>query len=86
MNELRRKCPLCGGELIRSRSASFYFWRRPWRRKLFDWSNERVFPWACMGCGVVLLYLERLPVLTEEAGGSRVRAVAPKAQPAHFKS
>jgi hypothetical protein len=39
-----------------------------------------------MGCGVVLLYLERLPVLTEEAEGSRVRAVAPKAQPAHFKS
>jgi hypothetical protein len=53
---------------------------------LFDWGNERVFPWACMGCGVVLLYLERLPVLTEEAEGTRVRAVAPKAQPAHFKS
>jgi hypothetical protein len=86
MNELRRKCPLCGGELIRSRSSPFQFWRLPWARRLFDWGDEKVFPWACMGCGVVLLYLERLPVLTEEAENSRIRAVAPKAQPAHLKS
>lgn len=86
MNELRRKCPLCGGELVRSKSATFRFWRSPWKRGLFDLRGERVFPWACMGCGVVLLYLERLPVLTEQNETARSRAVAPEAQPAHFKS
>jgi hypothetical protein len=72
--------------MVRSRSASFHFWRWPWKRKLFEWATERVFPWACMGCGVVLLYLERLPVLSEETNTARARSVAPKAQPAHFKS
>ncbi len=86
MDDLRRKCPLCGGEMVRSRTASFHFWRWPWKRKLFEWGAERVFPWACMGCGVVLLYLERLPVRSEETNTARARSVAPKAQPAHFKS
>ena len=86
MNELRRKCPLCGGELIRSRSATFTFWKKPWGRKFFDWGNERVFPWACMGCGVVLVYLERLPLPAEQDEKARARSVAPEAQPAHLKS
>ena len=86
MSDMRRKCPLCGGELIRSKTATFRFWRRPWNRKFFDFSGERTFPWACMGCGVVLLYLERLPVMTEEHKTARARSVAPEAQPAHFKS
>ena len=86
MDAPRRKCPLCGAELIRSRTATFHFWRRPWKRKLFDWGQERVFPWACMGCGVVLLYLERLPVLSEETRAERARSVSPEAQPAHYKS
>jgi hypothetical protein len=86
MSELRRKCPLCGGELIRSRRATFRFWRSPWKRRFFDWGDERVFSWACMGCGVVLLYLERLPVLSEEPRTARTRSVAPEAQPAHYKS
>lgn len=86
MNELRRKCPLCGGELVRSKTATFSFWKRPWSRKLFDWGNERVFSWACMGCGVVLIYLDRLPSLVEEPRTGRARSVAPEAQPAHLKS
>ena len=86
MNDLRRKCPLCGGELVRSRTPTFRFWRSPWRRRLFGGHDERVFPWACMGCGVVLLYLERLPVLSEESRTARARSVAREAQPAHFKS
>jgi hypothetical protein len=39
-----------------------------------------------MGCGVVLLYLERLPVLSEESKTERAPAVAAEAQPAHFKT
>jgi hypothetical protein len=86
MNELRRKCPLCGGEMIRSRQATFRLWRNPWKRRFFDWGDEKVFPWACMGCGVVLLYLERLPVLSEETRSERAPSVAAGAQPAHLKS
>jgi len=86
MNELRRKCPLCGGELVRSRSATVTFWKKPWGRKFFDWGNERAFPWACMGCGVVLTYLERLPAPAEQDEKSRARSVGPEAQPAHLKS
>ena len=82
----QRKCPLCGGDSIRSASSTFYFWRKPWGRKLFDWGNERVYPWACMGCGVVLLYLDRLPAVAEEYKTARDASVVPKTQPAHFKS
>ncbi|MDQ2869765.1 MAG: hypothetical protein M3S32_03405 [Acidobacteriota bacterium] len=71
MTDFQRKCPLCnGGVLVRSRSNNsgytFYFWKKPWKRKFFDFGVERVYPWACMGCGVVLLYLERLPAIAEE--------------------
>jgi hypothetical protein len=86
MSGFQRKCPLCGGDLIRSRHASFTFWRKPWRRSLFDWGDERVYPWACMGCGVVLLYLDRLPAVAEEYKKARNGTVAREAQPAHFKS
>jgi hypothetical protein len=86
MSGFQRKCPLCGGDLIRSRHASFSFWRKPWRRSLFDWGDERVYPWACMGCGVVLLYLDRLPAIAQEYKTARNGSVAREAQPAHFKS
>ncbi|HJW13518.1 MAG TPA: hypothetical protein VJ776_02425 [Thermoanaerobaculia bacterium] len=72
--------------MVRSRSAALRFWRWPWKRRLFDLGAERLFPWACLGCGVVLLYMERLPVLSEEADTARARSVAREAQPAHFKS
>jgi hypothetical protein len=65
-----RKCPLCGGEMLRSRSNTSgytsYFWKKPWKTGLFSWGVEKVFPWACMGCGVVLFYLDRLPAVAEE--------------------
>ena len=88
MNAFQRKCPLCGGDLIRSASSTFYFWRKPWGRKLFDWGGDRVYPWACMGCGVVLLYLDQLPSVADEykKAGEREQPVAGKPQPAHFKS
>jgi hypothetical protein len=75
--------------MIRSRSAqsgyTSYFWRKPWRKGFFDWGNERVYPWACMSCGVVLLYLDRLPAVAEEyrragqgAKTERSREIAPQ--------
>jgi hypothetical protein len=88
MSAFQRKCPLCGGDLIRSADSTLHFWRKPWGRKLFDWGGERVYPWACMGCGVVLLYLDQLPAVAEDFKKARDRepSVAGKPQPAHFKS
>lgn len=88
MSAFQRKCPLCGGDLIRSAASTLSIWRKPWGRKLFDWGGERVYPWACMGCGVVLLYLDQLPAVAEDfkKAQEREQPVAGKPQPAHFKS
>jgi hypothetical protein len=84
-----RKCPLCGGDLVRSPSNASgytaYFWKKPWKRSLFGWGLEKVFPWACMGCGVVLLYLDRLPVVAEEFRSLRNVERAREGQPAPLK-
>ncbi len=86
MSEFRRKCPLCAGDLIRSKSYNsgytFYFWKKPWKRKFLDWGVERVYPWACMGCGVVLLYLDRLPAVVEDYKAAGDRETAPRVTPA----
>ena len=45
MSSFHRKCPLCGGDLLKSRSHTWgytsYFWKKPWKRRLFDWGAER---------------------------------------------
>jgi hypothetical protein len=90
MTDFQRKCPLCSGEMLRSRSANSgattYFWKKPWRIGLFDWGAERVYPWACMGCGVVLLYLERLPAVVGEYKEAREKEPVPQIAPAPLKS
>ena len=86
-----RKCPLCGGEMLRSRSNTSgytsYFWKKPWKTGIFSWGVEKVFPWACMGCGVVLFYLDRLPAVAEEyrSSSSTSTADAPDGVPATIK-
>lgn len=84
-----RKCPLCAGDLVRSQSNvsgyTTYFWKKPWKRGLFSWGLEKVFPWACMSCGVVLLYLDRLPAVAEEFRSLRDEKRAPEGQPAALK-
>jgi hypothetical protein len=90
MPEFRRKCPFCSGELIRSKSHNsgytFYFWKKPWKGSFFGLGVERVYPWACMGCGVVLLYLDRLPAIAEEYKRARDPETAPKIAPAPLES
>jgi hypothetical protein len=62
-----RKCPLCGGEMIKSNKSWHLVFMPPWSGLLsFAGARNRAYPWACMGCGVVLLYLESLPVLTAD--------------------
>ena len=52
---------------------------------LFAWGAERVYPWACMGCGVVLFYLDRLPAVAEEYRTARDSGRAPDGLPAPIK-
>ena len=91
MRDFQRKCPHCGGDLLRSRSHqsgyTSYFWKKPWKSGLFDFGVERMYPWACMSCGVVLFYLERLPSIAEEYKTAREREeAAPKVAPAPLKT
>ena len=77
-----RKCPFCAGDMVRSKesaSASIIF-VPPWTG-MFSLSGmkNRAFPWACMGCGVVLFYLDNLPVVAasfKEQRDSRSLAAA----------
>ncbi len=91
MRDFQRKCPHCGGDLLRSRSHqsgyTSYFWKKPWKSGLFDFGVERMYPWACMSCGVVLFYLERLPSIAEEykTAGDR-EETAHKVAPAPLKT
>ena len=77
--------------MLRSRSSSSgytsYFWKKPWRTGLFAWGVEKVYPWACMGCGVVLFYLDSLPAVAEEyrSSSSTSTADAPDGVPATIK-
>jgi hypothetical protein len=85
----RRKCPFCGGDMLRSRTHrlgyAHYFWQKPWKSGLFGFGAQRVYPWACMGCGVVLLYLDRLPAVAEEFRSLRDTERAPSGEPAPLK-
>ena len=85
----QRKCPFCGGDMLRSRSHKWgythYFWQKPWGRTFFGFGAERVYPWACMGCGVVLFYLDRLPAVAEEYRDTRNSVRAPEGVPATIK-
>jgi hypothetical protein len=84
-----RKCPFCGSDMLRSQTHqsgyTHYFWQKPWKRSFLGLGAERVYPWACMGCGVVLFYLGRLPAVAEEFRSLRDVERAPGGQPAPLK-
>ena len=75
--------------MLRSRTSYYgytqYFWQKPWKRSFLGLGAERVYPWACMGCGVVLCYLGRLPAVAEEFRSLRSAERAPEGQPAPLK-
>jgi predicted RNA-binding Zn-ribbon protein involved in translation (DUF1610 family) len=67
-----RKCPLCGGEMIKSNKSWHLVFMPPWAGYFsFSGLRNRAYPWACMGCGVVLMYLDNLPVLAADYRKSR---------------
>jgi hypothetical protein len=72
--------------MLRSRAHQYgymqYFWQKPWKRSFLGLGAERIYPWACMGCGVVLFDLDRLPAVAEEYRALRHTERAPEGQPA----
>ncbi len=59
-----KKCPDCDGKLVRSRGHSagyaMYFWTKPWDKTFIKGltGNSKVYPWLCMNCGRVFLYVD----------------------------
>ncbi|WP_010884461.1 hypothetical protein [Pyrococcus horikoshii] len=52
-----RKCPLCGGTMVKSKSKyARFFWQPPWKSKTVGFLKPtiEVTPWLCLNCGVVL--------------------------------
>ncbi|MDD2890155.1 MAG: hypothetical protein PHE49_05890 [bacterium] len=56
-----KKCPDCGDNLVKSKTNTCgyttYFWAKPWG-KFIGTTNEPIFPWLCMKCGRVFLYID----------------------------
>ena len=55
----KKKCPECGGEMVRSRNRqngyAQYFWVKPWKK---IGGLIGVWPYLCMKCGRVGLYAD----------------------------
>jgi hypothetical protein len=77
-----RKCPFCQGDMLRSKQPGHLVFTPPWSG-MFSLATlkNRAYPWACMGCGVVLYYLENLPALSSDYKESLARAVQGAATP-----
>jgi hypothetical protein len=61
-----RRCPLCSGDMIPGRRTWHIVFTPPWAKIWGLGPRMRGYPWACTGCGVVLFYLDRTPVLAAE--------------------
>ncbi|MFA4803561.1 hypothetical protein P8X34_02185 [Pyrococcus kukulkanii] len=69
-----RKCPLCGGIMVKSKSKTGgyarYFWQPPWKSKTTGLLRPvlEATPWLCLDCGAVIAYIEdeKLQILREE--------------------
>jgi hypothetical protein len=81
-----RKCPLCGGDMLKSKAAAGWVWVKPWAGVFDLWTfRARALPWACMSCGVVLFYLDNAPALADEYRSRRQSAKVPGAEPSAIK-
>jgi len=81
---MEKRCPLCGGDMVKSRTRNAgyarYFWKAPWEKGLAKLGRGvEAYPWLCMKCGAIIPYvdedlLERLRVEFEKAraGGFRL--------------
>jgi hypothetical protein len=66
--------------MLRSKPGWHIEYTPPWSGFLkIAAPRNRAFPWACMGCGVVLLYLDKVQVLASEYKRNEEVAPAPAA-------
>ena len=66
--------------MLRSKPGWHVVYTPPWSSLLkMAAPRNRAFPWACMSCGVVLLYLDKVQVLASEYKRNEQRSVAPAA-------
>jgi hypothetical protein len=72
--------------LIQAKKVWHVTFTPPWRRLWDVRERHRAFPWACLSCGVVLFYLERLPVLASERDRKKASSPEPAAATTPLKS
>ena len=59
-----RKCPICGGTMVKSKSEragyARFFWQPPWKSKTTGVLRPFIeaTPWLCLDCGVVLAFVD----------------------------
>ena len=59
-----RKCPLCGGTMVKSAIKNYgharFFWKPPWKSKTTGILRPFIeaIPWLCLDCGVVLAFVD----------------------------
>ncbi|WP_457751372.1 hypothetical protein [Thermococcus sp.] len=59
-----RKCPLCGGTMVKSAEKHYsyarFFWKPPWKSKTTGLLKPIVeaTPYLCLDCGVVLAFVD----------------------------
>lgn len=78
-----KKCPLCGGGMVRGKSHqegyARYFWRAPWKKGVLESLKGAVkaYPWLCLNCGAVIPYVneEELQKIREEYEKARIGGV-----------
>ncbi|WP_461864929.1 hypothetical protein [Thermococcus sp.] len=59
-----KKCPFCGGDMIKAKSPqagyAVYFWKAPWKKGLKGALSGtiRAYPWLCLDCGAIIPYVD----------------------------
>jgi hypothetical protein len=62
-----RKCPFCSGDMLKGKPTWHLVYTPPWTSILsLAVPKNKAYPWACLSCGVVLLYLDSVPLLAAE--------------------
>ncbi|NJE61274.1 hypothetical protein [Thermococcus sp. 21S7] len=59
-----RKCPLCGGTMVKSKTKrggyARFFWAPPWKSRTTGMLKPIIeaTPWLCLDCGAVMAFVD----------------------------
>ncbi|USG99925.1 hypothetical protein K1720_00075 [Thermococcus argininiproducens] len=75
-----KKCPLCGGDMIKGKSPTegyaLYFWKAPWKKGFRGAikGTVKAYPWLCLNCGAIIPYVgeDELQKVREEYEEARI--------------